>query len=105
MKIAIPTDKPSLEGTLFNKFGRAPYFLLYDTEIKSTKFVENNSIHSVSGAGSQTAQLLIKEKINIVVIDTIGPKAQDIVQNAGITIIEGINGTIKENLENFDSQN
>lgn len=103
MKIAIPTDKPSIDGALFNKFGRAPYFLLYDTESKVIKFIENKSISSVSGAGSQTAQLLIRERINVVVIDIIGPKAENVIKKAGITIIEGIKGSVKENLENFDT--
>jgi len=102
MKIAIPTNEPSIEGTLFNKFGRSPYFIFYDTDNKSTKYIENKSTHSSSGAGSQTAQILIKEGINTVIIDTIGPKAKNILQRAGILILEGIKGSNKKNLENFD---
>lgn len=103
MKIAIPTDEPSIEGNLFNKFGRAPYFLFYDTNTKKTKFVENKSVQSSSGAGSQTAQTLIKEGINTVIIDTIGPKAKNLLERAGVIIFEGIKGSIVINMANFDS--
>ena len=103
MKIAIPTDMPSIEGSLFDKFGRAPYFIFYDTNTKTTKYVENKSVHASSGAGSQTAQTLIRAGINTVIIHTIGPKAKSLLERAGIIIFEGIKGTSKENLENFDS--
>ena len=103
MKIAIPTDQPSIDGKLFDKFGRAPYFITYDTESKEMDFIENKSLKSTSGAGSQTAQILIKKGINTVIIDTIGPKAKKLILKAGILIFEGIKGTNKANLENFDS--
>ena len=103
MKIAIPTNEPSKNGNLFDKFGRSPYFLVYDTDSKSTKVIENKSIYATSGAGSQTAHILLKEGINAIIIDTIGPKARDILLKSKITIFDGIKGTTKENLENFDS--
>ena len=34
MKIAIPVDEKSLESNVCVSFGRAPYFLIYDTESK-----------------------------------------------------------------------
>ena len=34
MKIAIPVDEKTLESNVCVSFGRAPYFLVYDTETR-----------------------------------------------------------------------
>jgi len=39
MKIAIPVDEKSLESNVCVSFGRAPYFLIYDTETKESIFL------------------------------------------------------------------
>ena len=39
MKIAIPVDEKSLESNVCVSFGRAPYYLIYDTETKKVHFM------------------------------------------------------------------
>jgi predicted Fe-Mo cluster-binding NifX family protein len=51
MKIAIPVDEKSLESNVCVSFGRAPYFLIYDTETKESIFLDNGAAASTGGAG------------------------------------------------------
>ena len=38
MKIAIPVDEKNMESGVCPSFGRAPYFLFYNTETKESFF-------------------------------------------------------------------
>ncbi|NLM58994.1 MAG: dinitrogenase iron-molybdenum cofactor biosynthesis protein, partial [Clostridium sp.] len=51
MKIAIPVDEKSLESNVCVSFGRAPYYLIYDTETKESVFLDNSAAASTGGAG------------------------------------------------------
>ena len=56
MKIAIPVDEKSLESNVCVSFGRAPYYLIYDTETKESVFLDNSAAASTGGAGIKAAQ-------------------------------------------------
>jgi predicted Fe-Mo cluster-binding NifX family protein len=43
MRIAIPVDEKSIKTSVCQSFGRAPYFLIYDTDSKESKFIDNNA--------------------------------------------------------------
>ncbi|NLK36240.1 MAG: dinitrogenase iron-molybdenum cofactor biosynthesis protein, partial [Gracilibacteraceae bacterium] len=56
MKIAIPMDDKNMEASVCISFGRAPYFLIYDTESNESLFLENSAAASQGGAGIKAAQ-------------------------------------------------
>jgi len=62
MKIAIPVDEKSLESNVCVSFGRAPYFLIYDTETKESIFLDNGAAASTGGAGIKAAQTIVDNK-------------------------------------------
>ena len=41
MKIAIPVNNNSMESGVCESFGRAEYFLIYDTKTKENAFLDN----------------------------------------------------------------
>ena len=49
MKIAIPVE--DYETEICPSFGRAPMFLIYDTETKEKKLLDNSGIAVQGGAG------------------------------------------------------
>ena len=51
MKITIPMNEQKLESGVCPSFGRAPYFLLYDTNTNESKWTANNAAESSGGAG------------------------------------------------------
>jgi predicted Fe-Mo cluster-binding NifX family protein len=56
MRIAIPVDEKSIKTSVCQSFGRAPYFLIYDTDSKESKFIDNSAAASQGGAGIKAAQ-------------------------------------------------
>lgn len=55
MKIAMPVDDRSMETSISQHFGRAPYFLIYDTGSKESMFLDNSAAISQGGAGIKAA--------------------------------------------------
>ncbi len=58
MIIAIPLNEPSLAGGICRSFGRAPYFLIHDSEQKKDLFLANEAAQSRDGAGGYALRRL-----------------------------------------------
>lgn len=67
MKIAVSTVGTKKTDKLEPRFGRANYFVVYDTETKEYSHLDNSSIKDAAhGAGPQTAQLMFDNKVDVV---------------------------------------
>ena len=60
MKIAIPVEDNQTE--ICPSFGRTSMFLIYDTETKEKKYLDNSGIAMQGGAGIKAAQVIVDEK-------------------------------------------
>lgn len=87
MKIAITSDGDSLESKLDGRFGRCSYFVLYDTETKDVRFVENTNQLNQEGAGPATAQFVASMGAKRVYSGEFGKKAADILRDLSIEMI------------------
>ena len=63
MKIAIPVDEKSLKSNVCISFGRAPYFLFYDTVKKESYYLDNTAVASQGGAGIRAAQVIADQGV------------------------------------------
>ncbi|MFB3850835.1 MAG: NifB/NifX family molybdenum-iron cluster-binding protein [Acidobacteriota bacterium] len=94
MKIAIPSLGRDLSSPVNERFGRAENFIIYDTLDKSYEVLENSENKSLQqGSGTQTAEMLIKNKVNVLLASNVGPKALKVLELSNIkvfTIPEGI---------------
>lgn len=99
MIIAIPVEKDSKECLVSEHFGRSNYFLIYNTEEKEYKFVENSARKSSGGAGIKAAQIVVYENAEVLVSPQLGQNAADVIKDARIKIYKAQAGTIKENLQ------
>ena len=59
VKIAIPMNEKSIDTEVCPSFGRAPYFLFYDSVTKETYYLDNEAVASQGGAGIRAAQASI----------------------------------------------
>lgn len=85
MKAFISVSKPELEAVLDDRFGRAPYFLVVDTEKGNIwKAIENPNTHDEHGVGIKTANMAINEDVDCVIGKHFGPKVADVLRSAGI---------------------
>lgn len=102
MKIAISTAEKSLEAEIDPRFGRTKFFALYETDDDSVEFVANDqNLNAPSGAGIQAGASIAKIGAKVVLTDHCGPKAFRTLDAAGIKVVIGATGTIKEVAEKF----
>ncbi len=87
MKVAIAADSP--DGNISPVLGRAPYFIIYDTDKDTRDVIKNPYVFAYGGAGIQTAQMLAEKGVNIVVSAGFpGPNASLILGQAGISHVQ-----------------
>ena len=101
MKVAVPVTEKSYESNVYASFGRAPYFLIYDTETKDSKFIENSVATSMGGAGIKAAQTIIDNKVKVVLAPRCGQNAAHVIQSADILIYKTVAGSAKDNIDAF----
>ena len=87
MKIAVSVTTAGDSATLEMRFGRCPYFAVYDSESKEFEWFENAGIKATSGAGTGAAQALINRNIDIVISGQYGPKAVQVLEAAKIKML------------------
>jgi len=83
------------------RFGRAPYFIIIDTETMAHEAIENPNISAGGGAGIQSAQLIAEHDVKFVLTGNCGPNAFNVFGAAGVQIIVGVTGTVIQAVEQF----
>lgn len=101
MKIALPVDENNMETKVCVSFGRAPYFLIYDTEKKENVFIQNTAAESQGGAGIKAAQMVLDQKVQTLLTPRCGENAAEVLKAAKISIYKTINDRPKDNIEAF----
>jgi predicted Fe-Mo cluster-binding NifX family protein len=101
VKLAISAANPSLDAPIDPRFGRCQYFLIIDLNTLEFDTVPNTSKDAMSGAGISAAQTLVNRDVQTVITGRVGPNASDVLASAGIEILTGASGTIRETLEQF----
>ena len=101
MKIAVTTTGPSLDDQVEARFGRSPYYLFIDTETMEFEAVQNPNVAAGGGAGIQSAQLMSEHGAQYVLTGNCGPNASQVFGAAGIQVIVGVSGTIRQAVEQF----
>ena len=95
MKIAVSSMGGSLSAQVSEKFGRAQYFLIVDSDTMKFDVVRNPYIGELSGVGPQTASLIAKHGAETVLTGACGPNAKAALESAGIKVT-GVRGTVSE---------
>ncbi|MGD8717477.1 MAG: NifB/NifX family molybdenum-iron cluster-binding protein [Candidatus Zixiibacteriota bacterium] len=101
MKVAVTTAEPGLDVAVEERFGRAPYFMIVETDDMSFEAVENPAAEAAGGAGPQAAQAVAELGATAVLTGNCGPKAHRTLQGAGVKTIVGVTGTVREAVERF----
>jgi len=101
MKICVSSIGRNLNADVDPKFGRCQFFLIINTDTMNFDSIPNKSSMSSGGAGIQAAEMVVKTDVSFVITGNIGPNAFKILQAAGIKVITGINGYVKDIVEKF----
>lgn len=100
MKICITAQGNTLESQVDPRFGRCQYFIFLDSESDAVESMENPHKDG-GGAGIQVGQEMAQQKVDVVLTGNVGPNAFQTLQAAGIKVVAGVSGTIKEVFEKY----
>lgn len=102
MKIAIPVDEQKLDSPICISFGRAPYFLIYDTENKASSFIDNSvAASSQGGAGIKAAQVVVDQKVDVLLTPRCGENAAEVFKSANVQIFKTTSTVVTQVIEEF----
>jgi predicted Fe-Mo cluster-binding NifX family protein len=101
MKICVTSIGDNIDSDVDPRFGRCKYFLIIDTDSMDVNPILNESMMASGGAGIQAAQMVAKTGVDTVITGNVGPNAFQTLKAAGIKIITGADGNIKEVIERF----
>ena len=96
MKIAFSATGRDLGSEIDPRFGRCAYFLIVDPDDMSFEAFENESVSLGGGAGIQSAQFVASKGVSAVITGNVGPNAMRTLNAAGIEVIIGVSGSIRE---------
>ncbi len=100
MKLVISSQKDDLESMVDPRFGRASYFILYDTDSGEHEVIDNRRNASAGqGAGVVTAQTVLKLGPDLIISGNLGPKAYQVLSSAGVKISLWSSGSVSEAIE------
>jgi len=103
MKIAISATGPSLDADVDPRFGRCQYFIIADPETMQFEAMDNSSAMAAGGAGISAAQMIAGKGVEAVLTGNCGPNAHQVLSSAGIQVITGVSGKVKDAIQGFKS--
>lgn len=103
MKIAISATGTDLEAMVDPRFGRCQHFIIINPETQQFESIDNSSAAASGGAGISTAQMIAGKGVNLVLTGNCGPNAYQTLSAAGIQVITGVSGRVKNVLEDYNS--
>lgn len=102
MRIAFTTGGESPQAPLDSRFGRAPKFMIFDSEKNSFEVVNNEvNLNAAQGAGIQSAQNIARKNVQCVITGHCGPKAFRVLTESGIAVYQAQDITIEGALREF----
>jgi predicted Fe-Mo cluster-binding NifX family protein len=103
MPIAIPVSNKSIDSSLDDRFGRCPFFCLYNLETRQIEFLENSMKNGSGGVGPQVVEFLANNGVNKVYAVEFGPKAKEMLDKLKIeTQVVNSKQTVREIIELFN---
>jgi len=99
MKVAVTSKGGSLSSEIDERFGRARFFVVADTETGDFEAHENPAAVNAHGAGVAAAKFLADRGVEALISGNVGPKAFMTLNAAGIKIYSASSMTVAEAIE------
>ncbi|MBA7647356.1 hypothetical protein ES703_55128 [subsurface metagenome] len=103
MRVAISATGPTLDAEVDPRFGRCQYFVIVDADTMQFEALENSSAMQAGGAGISTGQMIASKGVQVVLTGNCGPNAYQVLSTAGIQVITGVSGKIRDAIQAYKS--
>ncbi|NLE08844.1 MAG: dinitrogenase iron-molybdenum cofactor biosynthesis protein [Dehalococcoidales bacterium] len=104
MKIAVSASQNKLDSPLDPRFGRCPFFIIVDSDTMECEAVDSAGAGASGGAGTSAGQEMVIRGVEVVLTGNCGPNAVQVLQAAGIKVITGATGTVREAVEKLKKE-
>jgi predicted Fe-Mo cluster-binding NifX family protein len=101
VKMCVTAAGSTLDAAVDPRVGRAAYFVIVDSETMAFEAVPNTAAGAMSGAGIQAAQEIARKGVSVLITGNVGPNAFQALASAGIKIVVGASGTVREVIEKY----
>lgn len=101
MKICVTAQGANLDAPVDPRFGRCQYFVIVDPETLQYEAIKNPNIDAMGGAGIQSGQIMANKQVKAVVTGNVGPNAFQTLNAAGISVITGASGNVRQVIEQY----
>ncbi len=101
MIICLPADENNENSMVSPSFGRCPYYAFYDTELNKFNIMPNPAANAMGGAGIQASQFIANKGAKVALTVNMGPNSGEVLTSAGVKIIIGVTGTLRDAVERF----
>jgi predicted Fe-Mo cluster-binding NifX family protein len=87
MIIAIAASENHLKSKIDPHFGRCDWYCIYDTESHKDSFIENTFRYQLEKAGTDAAELLIRQGVIMVIAGRFGSKVINIFKASKVQMV------------------
>jgi predicted Fe-Mo cluster-binding NifX family protein len=101
MKACVTATANSLNAQIDPRFGRCAYLVIIDSETMQFEAIPNVAAGAAGGAGIQAAQTIASRGVKVLITGNVGPKAFQALSAAGIEVVTGVFGTVRDAVEKF----
>jgi len=92
---------PDLDSLVDPRFGRCQYFLIVDSADMSFEAVPNTNLSLGGGVGIQSGKMVADSGAKVVLTGNMGPNAYQVLSAAGLDVITGVSGTVREAVDQY----
>ncbi|HOI42468.1 MAG TPA: NifB/NifX family molybdenum-iron cluster-binding protein [Elusimicrobiales bacterium] len=103
MKICVSAMGGSLDSEVSERFGRAPYFVIVESDNMTFIPVLNAAESMQGGAGPEAVRQAAEKGAKVVLTGDLGPNAKNALAAAGIEGVTGLKGdkTVRQAVEEY----
>jgi predicted Fe-Mo cluster-binding NifX family protein len=100
-RIAVSASGQSMDAEVDPRFGRCPFFIIADPETMEFEVLDNSGASEAGGAGISAAQKIVEKGVQAVLTGNCGPNACQVLSSAGIRVVTGVSGKVKDAIEGY----
>ncbi|HOX23182.1 MAG TPA: NifB/NifX family molybdenum-iron cluster-binding protein [Elusimicrobiales bacterium] len=103
MKICVSAMSGAMDAKVSERFGRAPYFVIVESDTMSFTPVINAAESMQGGAGPEAVRQVAAHGAQVILTGDLGPNAKTAIEAAGIKGVTGISGvkTVRQAVEEY----